>query len=107
MKIFKRHVYIIGKSPQLDWQRVFISAAVFAVGISIYGFFFYNQIASQSIDSEAPITLSETLANKDPKAQSATSTPPGGGKLDLNQVLDLYQQKKARYNELYNSFKNS
>lgn len=107
MKLFKKHIYIIGNSPQVDWQRTFALAVLLGISVSVYGFFFYNQIASQGIGSETPITMSESLAAKGVVATSTETIkkPVDRTKLELNQIIELYLNKKDLYQKMLDDLK--
>lgn len=103
MKIFKKNIYIIGNSPQTDWQRVFIVTIILILTVSIYGIIFYKGIEAQSIDKETPITAT-AKANAEKKTEAKADSnpvPEGKVKLELGQIIDLYSSKKAKYDKFY------
>ncbi len=98
MKLFKKELYIIGNRPQTDWRRIFTTAMVLAIGISVYGVVFYRDISFKSKDVETPVVIGEAVSNQPVSKDS---------KLELNQVIELYLQKKERFEKLVSELKNS
>lgn len=104
MKIFKKDIYILGNRPQTDWRRVFASAVILAIGFSIYGYIFYRQTYIESGDLEVPvIAIGQETSNQTGSVQGTEK----GTKLELNQIIELYLQKKEHFEKIMTELKKS
>ena len=102
MKLFKKHFYIIGEKPQTDWRRVLGIAAILAVFVFIYGFTFYRQISSNYVNVEGVVVVTEAA-----NATSTVQTEGESEKLELNQIIELYLQKKVNFEKMVSELKKS
>lgn len=102
MKLFKRYFYIIGNRPQTDWRRVLIVSILIAGVALTYSFIFYHQISAMSQAPNEPAVIIE-----DQNTTSTISTEQNGGKLELEQIIELYLGKKIRFEKMMSELKKS
>lgn len=102
MKIFKKNFYIIGEKPQTDWRRVLVSSAILGIIVSVYGFVFYHQMSTDIKDLDKSI-----FANVSTAATSTVKSEGTDGKLELNQIIELYMKKKENFEKMTSELKKS
>ena len=107
MKNFFKHLYIIGRIPQIDWLRVLLVSILLAIFVSGYGYVYYKGITSKQLDT--------TISNYKPPVINATSSAQSlgqntydknaNGKLELQEVVEMYKDRKDNYQKMLDSFK--
>lgn len=106
MKNFFKHIYIIGRIPQIDWLRIFFVSILLAIFVSGYGYVYYGRITSVQLDTIS--TYKPPVVNATSSSQSVDQNPydkNGNGNLELQEVIEMYKDRKDNYEKLLNSFK--
>ena len=100
MKLFKKHIYIIGGKPQTDWRRVLIASAVLALAFSVYGFVFYRQVSVSDRGTVESVVASDTS-----NSTSTIQSEGMGGTLELSQIIEFYSKKKEQFEKMVGELK--